>query len=113
MPDKSLPHNEERNPPGTPPPRKREQELRRLLERLPAGAYTCNADGLITYFNQQALLLWGRAPKLYDAVDRFCGSLKLYAADGTPINHDQCSMAQAIQTGEEYNGHEIIVERPD
>jgi PAS domain-containing protein len=46
-------------------------KFRRLLEKLPAGAYTCDADGLITYFNQRAVDLWGREPKLNDPVDRF------------------------------------------
>jgi PAS domain-containing protein len=46
-------------------------EFRGLLEKLPAGAYTCDADGLITYFNQRAVDLWGREPRLNDPVDRF------------------------------------------
>jgi PAS domain-containing protein len=28
-----------------------ELEFRSLLDKLPAGAYTCDAQGLITYFN--------------------------------------------------------------
>ena len=92
---------------------KSEIEFRRLLEKLPAGAYTCDPDGLITYFNQHAVRVWGRAPKLNDPVDRFCGSFKLFATDGTPIPHAQCWMALALQTGKEFNGHEIVIERPD
>lgn len=87
--------------------------FRRLLERLPAGAYTCDADGLITSYNQRAVELWGRAPLLNDPVDRFCGSFKLYASDGEPIRHDRCWMALALGNQQEYNGEEIIVERPD
>jgi PAS domain-containing protein len=48
-----------------------EQEFRRLLEKLPAGAYLCDPDGLITYYNQRAVEMWGRAPKLNDPVDRY------------------------------------------
>src|SRR5206468_866715 len=48
-----------------------EIEFRRLLEKLPAGAYTCDPEGLITYYNRRAIELWGRAPKLNDPVDRF------------------------------------------
>jgi signal transduction histidine kinase len=88
-------------------------QFRRLLDKLPAAAYTCDAGGLITYCNQRAIELWGRAPKLNDPVDRFCGSFKLFAADGTPIPHDRCWMALALRDGKEYNGEEIIVERPD
>jgi signal transduction histidine kinase len=90
-----------------------EIQFRRLLEKLPAGAYTCDPEGLITYFNQHAVKVWGRAPKLNDPVDRFCGSFKLFATDGSPIAHDKCWMALALQTGQEYNGHEIVIERPD
>jgi len=90
-----------------------EFQFRYLLERLPVGAYTCDAEGLITYFNPAAVLLWGRAPKLNDPQDRFCGSFRLFAADGTPITHDHCWMALAIRENAGFNGHEIVVERPD
>ena len=90
-----------------------ELRFRGLLEKLPAGAYTCDPTGLITYFNQHAVQLWGRTPKLNDPTDRFCGSFKLYALDGSPISHDQCWMALALKDCLEYNGHEIIIERPD
>src|SRR5687768_2791260 len=73
-----------------------ELEFRRLLEKLPAGAYMCDPDGLITYYNQRAVELWGRAPKLNDTEDRFCGSFKLFSSDGAPICHDQCWMALAL-----------------
>jgi signal transduction histidine kinase/ActR/RegA family two-component response regulator len=90
-----------------------ELQFQNLLEKLPAGAYTCDPEGLITYFNQHAVQLWGRSPKLNDPVDRFCGSFKLFSTDGAPIAHNQCWMALALQTDAEYNGHEIIIERPD
>ena len=90
-----------------------EAQFRRLLDKLPAGAYTCDARGLITYFNPQAEQLWGRAPKLNDPVDRFCGSFKLYLADGTPVAHDRCWMALALAEKHAFGGEEIIIERPD
>jgi len=86
-----------------------EWQFRRLLENLPAGAYTCDSEGLITYFNQHAVQLWGRAPKLNDPVDRFCGSFKLFAPNGSPIAHDQCWMALALKMDTAYNGHEIVI----
>ncbi len=87
--------------------------FRSFLERLPAGAYTCDPDGLITYFNPHAVQIWGRKPKLNDPVDRFCGSFKLFAVDGSPILHEECWMALALKNLREYNGHEIMIERPD
>src|SRR5215207_10212290 len=85
----------------------------RLLAKLPAGAHTCDPEGLITYYNRHAVQLWGRAPKLNDPVDRFCGSFKLFSPDGSPIAHDQCWMALALETDKQYNRLEIIIERPD
>ena len=92
---------------------KSDTEFRRLLEKLPAAAYICDPEGLITYYNQQAVRVWGRTPRLNDPVDRFCGSYKLFATDGTPMTHDKCWMALALQTDKEFNGHEIVIERPD
>jgi PAS domain S-box-containing protein len=85
----------------------------RLLEKLPLGAYTCDAEGLITYFNRRAVEVWGRTPKLNDAEERFCGSFRLYSTDGTPMRHDQCWTALAIENDEEYNGRELVIERSD
>ena len=90
-----------------------EAEFRRLLDKLPAGAYTCDAAGLITYYNSRAVELWGRAPRLNDPVDRYCGSFKLFSIDGTPIVHSRCWMALALANDQEYDGHEIVIERPD
>lgn len=90
-----------------------ELPFRSFLERLPAGAYTCDPDGLITYFNQHAVKIWGRSPRLNDPADRFCGSFKLFAIDGSPILHAECWMALALKHSREYNGHEIMIERPD
>ena len=71
--------------------------FQRLLEHLPVGAYTCDREGLITYCNNHAVRLWGRAPKLHDPTDRFCGSFKLFSPEGLPIAHDQCWMALALR----------------
>jgi len=84
-----------------------------LLDKLPAGAYTCEPGGMITYYNQQAARLWGRSPRLLDPGDRFCGSFRLYATDGEPIPHNRCWMALALQENKEFNGREIIIERQD
>ena len=94
-------------------PREGDLHFRRLLEKLPAGAYTCDPEGLITYYNQHAVHLWGCAPKLNDPVDRFCGSFRLFSPDGSQIAHDRCWMALALKTNEGYNEREIVIERPD
>jgi two-component system sensor kinase FixL len=85
---------------------------RSILDSIPAGAYTCDAAGLITYFNPLAEAVWGRAPKLRDPADRYCGSFKLYSSNGALIRHDECWMALALQKGKKYNGREIVIEQP-
>ncbi len=96
-----------------PAPYRGEREFRRLLEKLPAAAYTCDASGLITFFNRRAVEVWGREPKLNHPDDRFCGSFRLFAADGAAISHDRCWMALALRDNREYDGCEIVIERPD
>jgi signal transduction histidine kinase len=90
-----------------------EAGFRGVLEKLPAAAYTCDREGLITYFNRHAIVVWGRAPLLNDPRDRFCGSFKLFTTDGAPIRHEECWMALALRDDREYNGCEILIERPD
>jgi len=88
-------------------------EFSGLLSKLPVAAYLCDAEGLITYFNARAAEIWGREPKLNDPADRYCGSFKLFSADGAPIRHDECWMALALRQGQPFDGREILIERPD
>ncbi len=90
-----------------------EDRFRRLLETLPAAAYTCDSDGLIMFFNQSASALWGREPKLNHPDDRFCGSLRLYATDGAPMRHEQSWMALTLRDGVEHIGEELLCEGVD
>ncbi|MFI5211307.1 MAG: PAS domain S-box protein [Ignavibacteria bacterium] len=91
--------------------KRRKQELENILETLPAGAYTCDHSGLITYYNKKAVQIWGREPKLNDPMDRYCGSFKLYIGNET-VKHNECWTAKAIMENKCYNGEEIIVEQP-
>ena len=87
--------------------------LATLLDMLSAPAYMCDREGRLTYFNAPAQALWGRAPRLDDLAERYCGSHRLYTAQGEPLRHDECWMARALHDGCEYEGREIQVERPD
>ncbi len=88
-------------------------QFRQLLSMLPMGAYTCDAEGLITSYNQRAVEVWGREPALNEPVDRYCGSFRIFTAEGQPLPHENCWMALALQNGRGYNGKEVVVERPD
>lgn len=87
--------------------------FRSTLELIPAGAYTCDAMGRITWFNTHAVALWGRTPALNDDSDRFCGSWKLLSPHLLPIKHEACWLALALRDRREYLGQEIIFVRPD
>ncbi len=84
-----------------------------LLARIPIAAYTCNATGLLTYFNPVAEAVWGRAATLRDPAERYCGSYRLYSSDGSPMPHNECWMARALLEGKPYNGHAVVIERRD
>ncbi|MBV8840355.1 MAG: PAS domain S-box protein [Alphaproteobacteria bacterium] len=84
---------------------------RELLEALPVAVYTTDAAGRLTFFNQAAVDLWGRRPEL--GADEWCGSWRLYWADGRPLPHDECPMALTLKQGRPVRGMEAIAERPD
>ncbi len=86
------------------------ENIRNLLDALPVAAYTCDNEGLITYYNQTAVEAWEREPTLFSPLDRFCGSFKLYNKEGELIPHDQCWMSLALKHEKVFNGKEIVVE---
>ncbi|MDF2459691.1 MAG: putative Histidine kinase, partial [Nitrospira sp.] len=88
-----------------------QHRYRELIQSLPAAVYTCDAQGRIQLYNQAAVSLWGREPEIVK--DLWCGSLKMYRPDGTPLPLDKCPMAVTLREGRAVRGEEIIIERPD
>lgn len=86
---------------------------RGILGAIPAASYTCDGSGQITFFNHIAEVVWGRAPRLRHAAERYCGSHRLYSVDGVRIRHEECWMALALLQGRAFHGHAIVIERPD
>jgi PAS domain S-box-containing protein len=85
--------------------------FRDLLEALPVAIYTTDASGRITFYNQAAVELAGRAPRL--GSDEWCVTWRLYKPDGARLPHDQCPMAVALRENRVVRGEEAIAERPD
>ena len=85
--------------------------FREMVEALPAAIYATDDQGRLTYFNAAAVKLSGRVPEL--GTDKWCVTWRLFLPDGTPLPHDQCPMALALQGREIPNGLECIGERPD
>jgi PAS domain S-box-containing protein len=93
--------------------RESEQRYRQLANLLPVAVYTCDAEGVITYYNQQAAQLWGRAPALGDTDERFCGSEQMVLPNGQVLPHDQCPMAVALREGASFREEAVDILRPD
>jgi PAS domain S-box-containing protein len=91
--------------------RERERQFRDLLQALPAAIYTTDAAGRITFYNEAAVELSGRRPKLDS--DEWCVTWRLYRPDGTPLPHGECPMAVALNEDRPVRGKEAIAERPD
>lgn len=85
----------------------------RLFEQLPFAIYVCDQDGLVLRYNRRAAELWGRAPKLGDPNERFCGSYKMFRPDGSLLPHHECPMADVLRTGVSVRQQEVHIERPD
>jgi PAS domain S-box-containing protein len=83
---------------------------REFLESLGVAVYTTDADGRITFYNEAAARFWGRRPEMGE---EWCGSLRLFWPDGTPLPHDGCPMAIALREHRSVRGYEAIAERPD
>jgi PAS domain S-box-containing protein len=88
-----------------------EADFRAALEALPVAIYLTDAQGLITFFNEAAVVLWGHRPEI--GKSEWCGSWKLYWPDGRPMAHDECPMAVALKEARPVYGIEAIAERPD
>ena len=57
-----------------------------ILDALPIGVYACNVEGQIVRVNHRAVQLWGRAPKLLDAAQKFCGSFRVKVIGGDELS---------------------------
>ena len=90
-----------------------EERFRRLVEVMPVAVYVCDKAGIIQNYNQRAVELWGREPRLGDPAQRYCGSLRLYSSDGTLVPHEESKMAEVLRTGIEARDLEVVIERPD
>src|SRR5687767_13863760 len=80
------------------------------LADLPTAAYRTDAGGHILAFNEQAVALWGRRPKLGEL---WCGSHKIYHMNGAPMPHADCPMARSLLTGVAVTDAQALCETPE
>jgi len=91
--------------------RQRDDQLRKVLDALPAAVYATDAKGTITYYNRAAAELADREPEL--GKDKWCVTLRIYTPDGQLLPHDQCPMAVALKEKRPVRGVEAMAQRPD
>jgi len=91
--------------------RKSEALHRVMLSRLPVACYTLDAEGRLTFFNQAAELLWGRAPEI--GQDRWGGSMAMETVEGEPLPLEEGAAATALREQRSVRDVEALVVRPD
>jgi PAS domain S-box-containing protein len=84
---------------------------RAVLDEIPAPIYVADQDGAVTYWNRACVAFAGREPQL--GRDKWCVTWKIYTTDGDFMPHDQCPMAQAINTRKAVRDAVAIALRPD
>ncbi len=91
---------------------RKDEEMRQILEALPAAVYTTDArwEGR-EYFNRAAVELAGREPVIGE--DEWCVTIQLFTPDGQPLPHDECPMAIALKEKRPVRGVEAMAQRPD
>jgi len=90
---------------------KNNEYFQQLMKALPAAVYSCDAKGFLNFYNDAAVKLCGRKPRI--GKELWCGFYKLFNLDGTIIPLDEYPMAIALKEGRSVVGEELIIERPD
>jgi PAS domain S-box-containing protein len=91
--------------------RESEWAHRELVRALPTAAYMCDANGIITIYNDAAVALWGRTPHV--GRESWSGAYRIFQPDGTLLPINLYPIAVALREGRAARSDEIIVERPD
>jgi signal transduction histidine kinase len=90
-----------------------EENLRELVSVMPAAVYACDRQGIITYYNRQAVEIWGRTPDLNDPPWSFLDSRRIYRTDGTRLRPEDAPVRGVLATGVPLVNGELVLERPD
>ena len=83
------------------------------LDAIPTGFCVCRSDGTLARYNQRAVELWGRAPRLGDPNEFSGGNFRRYTPEGVPLQFAATPVAVVLRSGVPVRGVELIIERPD
>lgn len=88
-----------------------ETNYKRFLINSSLPFCVCDTNGIIQFYNDAAVQLWGRSPQM--GKDLWCGSWKILNSDGQTLSNDQWPVAIALKEKKKIQGTEFILERPD
>jgi PAS domain S-box len=91
----------------------RVEHYQQIVDLLPIGVSICDAEGRITYYNEQAAALWGMRPQLGAEEPLFCAFKEVRLADGTAVPRDCTPMARAIKEGLSFRNVQATVRNAD
>ena len=83
----------------------------KLLDALPVAICLTDPGGVLTYSNPAAIKLAGRVPSI--GTDSWCTAWNLILADGTSLQHADCSQTLLLLEEDAPAPLEAIIERPD
>ncbi|WP_208640131.1 sensor histidine kinase [Massilia violaceinigra] len=82
------------------------------MSQLPVAAFCCDTHGAVVSHNEAAAELWGRAPDPSEP-GQWSGAHAMFDLDGTPLARSSYPAAKAVACGQEVDGVESWLERPD
>lgn len=88
-----------------------EQRYRALVESMGVAAYTTDAAGRITLYNDEAVRLWGRSPAI--GKDEWCGSNRVFSTEGRELAPAEWPVRIAVLENRPVRGVEVALERSD
>ncbi len=89
----------------------KERQQHALWAALPVACYALDVEGRVTFFNEAARKLWGRAPKL--GVEKWGGAHALATLDGQPLTHERSPIVNALKGRRSVCEDELFIVRAD
>ena len=91
-----------------------ETTLQGLFSALPAAVYACDAEGRISYYNRQAVILAGREPQMREPAWSFLGSQgPVFEADGSSPSSEDEPLSTVLATGVPVLNRELVLALPN
>lgn len=86
-------------------------DLKEVFQYSPLAFYATDSEGLLTFFNESAVKLFGEMPK--PGSEMHIHSWKLFYSDGTPMPVEDCPMTKCLTQGKAYENSKMAVEGTD